>query len=293
MQAIRKTWLTCGLLNAPVKIYSAADDEKEIHFKLGGHDGEPVEQLYVLKEDERLMYAGKKEELQGRRLVKAFDRDRMTKLFNDDVVNKTALDEAEADALVGEDGSDLQEINIDQFVNLKDVPWERGKALYYLGPDKQVGGKSFETFKVALKKRKVAGIAKVVVKKRQMLLAIYEQDGAILALRLRFANEMRSVGDDSVGDDLVDDRVKVKQDEVKLMTTLIGEYMADPSEIDAERDTYVDAKVEMVEAILQGKEIGTKKPKKTAQTKDDGLKAALEESVKQTKARKSKGKVKA
>lgn len=292
MRAIRNTTLSCGLLSCPVKIYSATEDEREIKFNLIGSKGEPVEQIYVLKEHplDQMIYTGRKKEYVGRRVVEQFEREDMGYAWNGTPIDKAQLDQAEKETLIDPDGNDLSEIIIDKFILLKNVPWERGKKLYFIGPNKALSGKAFETFKAAIRRKKVAAIAKVVVKKRQMLLCIYEKDGAMLALSMRYTREMRE-RDEGVNDDLIDTRVKLNRKEIDAMSTLVEEYMVDAEEINNLTETYVKRKVDIVESIINGAEPKAKRGKRKAEPKKTDLMAELEASIKEAKKTNRKVKV--
>lgn len=279
MRAIRKTYLSCGLLNAPVKIYSAVSDDKEIKFSLVGPGSELVDQVYIPRENEdEKVWEMQEGERTGKRIVRVLDYQRMDYSYNGMTISKSQVDKIEK-AVITED---MENIVIERFVKLNTIPKERGQKLYFIGPDKETSGKSFETFKAALKKKKVAGIAKVVVKKRQMLLAVYEQGGQVLALRLHFAAQMRE-GDPKF---LTDEKVKTNPKEVAAMGDLIDAYMTDPEEIDAMEDTYVDAKVQLVEDLLDGKVAIEKRETAKETPKESNLMAELEASVKEAKQRK-------
>lgn len=286
MRAIRKTYLSCGLLNAPIKMYSAVSDDKEIKFSLVGPDSEAVDQVYIPREaDEDKVWEMRDGERTGKRTVKVLPYQNLNYSYNGMTITKPQVDKVEKAVTTEE----MENIVIERFVKLNQVPKERGQKLYFIGPDKETSGKSFETFKAALKKKKVAGIAKVVVKKRQMLLAIFEHEGQVLALRLHYAAQMRE-GDPEF---LTDERVKVNPKEVAAMGNLIDEYMADLSEIDTMEDTYIEAKVKLVEDLLDGTVALEEQTKKEGKPKESNLMAELEASVQEAKNKKKKGKVKA
>lgn len=272
MKSIQNTSLSCGLLNAPVKIFAAAGKEPEVKFKQCGPDGELLERLEVIAEepDDREYTADK-----SRRMVKVVDRDKIGKSYEGTMISTTDLANAEEESLTAEDGSDLKQINIETFVPLKDVPMERATKLYYLGPDPKVSTKSFQTFKEALKKKKAAAIAKVVIRSRQIILAVYVKDDIVHASVLSFAATMNSRTDEELTSE-----VEVAKPEVTMMGTLIDSMMGEASAIDEIEDTYVTAKRELVEKLIDGKEIKRDaKPKKMTK-KDDSLLEALQESVK-------------
>lgn len=275
MKAIRKTMLSCGLLNAPVKIYAAAGTEPEIRFNLCGPNGEPVDQVYIPHEEESEYRWADDEKTE--RIVQIFSKGELGSSYNGTMISQADLAIADEDSMEDENGNDLSTIQIERFVPIKSVPSERGIGLYYIGPDKALEGKSFETFKAALKRKRVAGIAKVVVRKRQMLLAIYERDGVVMAQRLNFFDTLTPR--DNV--DLTDSRVKVRKDEVSMMGNLIDAYMTDADEIDGMKDSYVEAKREIVEKIVKdGTKPSTKEKSKKKPRKDDSLMKQLEVSVK-------------
>lgn len=277
MKSIKNTTLSCGLLNAPVKIFAASGKEPEVSFNLTTPSGDPVEQIYVEREDEIIQ-----KWVDDRRMVRAFDYDKLGRSYNGTSINQADLTAAEKESLTTEDGIDLQHINIESFIPLKDVPFERATKLYYLGPDPKVSTKSFCTFREALKKRKAAGIAKVVLRSRQIILAVYVKDDIMHAQVLCFAQTMNDRSDSELHAD-----AEVKKSEVLMMGNLIDAMMDDASVIDGITDTYVEAKRELVEKLIDGQPVAKEKKSKKATTKaDDSLMDSLEASVKAANARK-------
>lgn len=280
MKSIQNTSLSCGLLNAPVKIFAAAGTEPEVKFKQCGPEGEDLERLEVVKEeaDERDFTADE------RRIVTVVDNDKIEKSYNGHLIPKADLEAANEESLKDEDGSDLKLITIESFVPLKDVPMERATKLYYIGPDPKVSTKSFRTFKEALKKKKAAAVAKVVIRSRQIILAIYVKDDILHASVLSFAATMNSRVDEELTTE-----VDVVKAEVGMMGSLIDSLMADASSIDQMEDTYVTAKRELVEKIIDGQPITKEaKPKKATKKSDslmESLKASVEAASKRDKAK--------
>lgn len=281
MKSIQNTSLSCGLLNAPVKIFPATGKEPEVHFNFCTPDGDPVEQIYVREEDaddQDWTAAG----LGTKRIVEVINYDDLGRSYQGKQINRIELVNAEEDCMVGDDGTDLKQINVERFIPLKDLPMERATKLYYLGPDPKVSTKSFKTFKEALKKKKAAAIAKVVIRSRQIILAIYVKNDIVHASVISFAASMNN----RVEEELISN-ADVTRAEVGMMGTLIDSMMGDASIIDTMEDTYVAAKRELVEKLIEGKPVKKEsKPKKIQ--KDDSLMASLEASVKAA----SKGKVK-
>lgn len=270
MKSIQNTTLSCGLLTAPVKIFPAAGREPEVQFNLITPDGEPIERIYVEREepDVQQWTADHK-----RRMVNVIDYDDLGRAYDGTLINSADLAAAEEESLTSDDGTDLKLITVEQFVPLKDLPMERTTKLYYLGPDSKVSTKSFKTFKEGLKSRKAAAIAKVVLRSRQMLFAIYVKDEIVHAAVLSFSATMN----DRTDSDLFSD-VDVKRPEVNMMGKLIDTMMGDASVIDEAEDTYVVGKRELVEKLASGKEPVQKKTKRKTKA-NDSLLESLEASV--------------
>lgn len=281
MKSIQNTTLSCGLLNAPVKIFAANGKEPEIAFSYCTPDGDPVERIYVRAEeqDEREWT----DEKPPRRIVEVVEYADLGRAYNDTVLDATELEDALEESLTDSEGMDLKQINVEFFVPLKDLPMERSVGLYYLGPDPKVSSKSFKTFMEGIKRMRVAAIAKAVMRSRQKLLAIYVKDKVVHATVLSFASTVNG----RVDEELIPD-VDVKRQEVTLMAQLIDSMTAeDASTIDALEDTYVTAKRELVEGLVDGE---TKKEKKIKpskkRSKDNSLLESLEQSIKAANKRK-------
>ena len=85
-------------------------------------------------------------------------------------------------------------VDIQAFVELKDIPPLFFETPYYLAPGKR-GEKAYALLRDALKKSGKAGIATVVIRTRQYLAAVFPQDDVLVMDTLRHAGEIRSVDD--------------------------------------------------------------------------------------------------
>lgn len=273
MKSIQNTTLSCGLLNTPVKIFAASGTEPEIKFNQCGPQGEALERLDVIAEepDDRIYTADK-----DRRMVRVVTSDKIQKSYEGRVIPNSDLEKIQEESLKGEDGSDLKQINIEKFIPLKDVPMERATKLYYIGPNTKFSTKSFQTFIEGLKKKKAAAIAKVVIRSRQVIMALYVKNGILHASVLNFAATMNNREDSELTTD-----VDVVKAEVAMMGNLIDSLMGEASDIDDIKDTYVEGKRRLIEKVIEGEPITNEiEAPKTKKQKDDSLLKALEESVK-------------
>lgn len=268
MKSVQNTALCLGLLTAPIKIYAAASDDAEIHFSSCGPQGEEVSRVYVKK---------------GSDPVEVIKHDSLGKSYEGRMISKTVLANVEEACLTDEDGNDLKQINIESFVPLKDVPMDRAKGLYYIGPNLKAGSaKSLETLKAAMKKKKVAAVAKVVLRSRQKLFVLFVKDDILYAVALSFHATI-NLREDSA---LIAADVEVKKAEVDMACQLIDVNMENVEIIDQVEDTFVARKRELVEASLDGKEVEV--TEKTPNASDgllDALQASVDAASKKTKVK--------
>ena len=82
-------------------------------------------------------------------------------------------------------------VEIQAFVDLKEIPPLFFETPYYLAPGKR-GEKAYALLRDAMKKAGKAGIATVVIRTRQYLAAVMPQDDVLLMDTLRYADEIRA-----------------------------------------------------------------------------------------------------
>jgi DNA end-binding protein Ku len=83
-------------------------------------------------------------------------------------------------------------IEITEFVPLDDIDPLLFDKPYYLEPDKR-GRKAYALLREALRKSGKAGIAKVVIRTREYLSAMFPREDALVLMLLRFPQEIRSL----------------------------------------------------------------------------------------------------
>jgi DNA end-binding protein Ku len=83
-------------------------------------------------------------------------------------------------------------IEITEFVPLADIDPLLFDKPYYLEPDKR-GQKAYALLREALRKSGKAGIAKVVIRTREYLSAMFPREDALVLMLLRFPQEIRSI----------------------------------------------------------------------------------------------------
>jgi DNA end-binding protein Ku len=259
MKSVQNTSLSIGLLNTPVKIFAAGSKEKEVRLNLCGPKGEPVEQVYRIKGSDEIV-----------------DRDNLQKSYDGHMIDPTDLQNAEAASCLDEDGNDLKQIRVESFVPLKDVPFERATGLYYIGPNQKGGSaESLMTLIEGMKKKKVAAIAKVVLRSRQKILALYVKEDILHAVCLNFKANLNLREDSELRQD-----VKLKKPVIDMMSELIESATGDVSVIDEIEDTFVARKSELVAAAAKGEKVKTPEAKESV---GDDLMDQLQRSINATK----------
>lgn len=163
-----------------------------------------------------------------------------------------------------------QTIDIQDFVNVNDIPLAYFERPYHLIPDGRTA-KAYVVLRDAMKKKKLVAIALVVIRTRQHLCAVIPTDKGLDLELLRFNHELKRAS--------VHAEEKATAKEVALAEHLIDSMVSewDPSKY---KDSYRD---DLLAAIREKSKTGTIEPKHvlgehTPQTTD--LLALLRESMK-------------
>jgi DNA end-binding protein Ku len=139
-------------------------------------------------------------------------------------------------------------IDIEQFVPMSEVDRIYLDESFYLVPQDNVAQEAFAVIREAMAKEDLAGLARVVVYRRERLLLLRPRGKGLMATALRYKNEVR--GEKGYFDDI--DNIKVPADMLKLAVHILetkkGHF--DPDKFE---DRYENAVVEMLKAKQAGK----------------------------------------
>src|SRR3984957_13317125 len=235
-RAIWKGSLSFGLVNFPGGVYAATQD-KSIHFNQ--FEKGTSDRIRYKKVNERTG-----EEVESADIVKGFD------LGGGEYVMLTDEELAAADP------ERSRQIEITDFVDLDDIDPVFYRTTYYLAPDGKGPDKPYALLRKIMKESRKVGIATMVMRNKEYLVAI-RPEGDVLALEtMFFADEVRSpqqelprIPDDA---DLTDREVSMAH---VLIDSMESEW--DPEQF---HDTHRE-KVEMIiEEKSQGKVITIAKP---------------------------------
>lgn len=249
-RAIWKGVVKVGSTSLPVKLYSAVQDHT-IHFRLLHRtDKQPVKQ--------QLIDADSGEPVDYKETKKAFPiaRSRLV-----------VFDTGELEKLEPKDSRDIE---ITRFVNPADIDHRWYERAYYLGPD----GNSTAYFAAAeaLARKKKEGVAKWTMRKKEYIGALRAEDGYLMLITLRHAEEVIDVEslEPPSGRALQQKEIAMAE---QLLTALEDEF--DPTQWE---DTYRTRVMELIEAKSKGRKpkVAAFRPRKTD---DDALGKALEASL--------------
>ena len=100
-------------------------------------------------------------------------------------------------------------IEIEGFIDAKDVPPTLYDAPYYAGPDGPVAVKAFSLLAATLKETKKTGIGKVVLRDREDVVMITPMENGICLYKLRAPHEVRKISEVPQLDGKVIDKYEV------------------------------------------------------------------------------------
>jgi DNA end-binding protein Ku len=254
----RSIWsgaISFGLVNVPVKLYSAVS-KKTVRFnQLNSKTGNRIAQKRVdPTTGEEVAYDD---------IVKGYE------LTKDRYV---LITQEELDAL---DPEKTRTIDIEDFVDIVDIDPVFYDHPYYLVPDKGAE-KAYGLLLDAMREAGKVAIARVVLRSKEQLVAIRPAPGDVLMMEtMIFADE---VVDPSDIDDLPEaDALKTTDRELKMARQLIDSLSSD-FEPEKYHDEYREKVLELIERKASGEEIAVQ-PEAPQPAKVPDLMAALEASL--------------
>jgi DNA end-binding protein Ku len=258
----RSIWrgaISFGLVNVPVKLYSAVS-KKTVRFnQLHDTDGVRIQQKRVCPKDG--------EEVPYEHIVKGYE------ISPDRYVVVTP------EELEGLDPKKTRTIDIEDFVDLDEIDPLYYEHPYYLVPDTGAA-KAYKLLLTALAESNKVAIARVVIRSKEYLTAIRPADGILTMETMLFADEL--VPPDQL-EELPDADVEASEREVEMARQLIESLSAtfEPSKY---RDEYRERVLDLIERKAEGQDVTIQPPTEEPEKVPD-LMAALEASLAEAKER--------
>src|SRR5215471_8662907 len=141
-------------------------------------------------------------------------------------------------------------IDILGFVDSSEIPTTFFDAPYYLGPDGSVAEKPYALLRQVLKDTGKVGLAKVVLRDREDLVAVFPHENGIVLQKLRYPAEVRKVQDVPE----VDAAPKLDKKELALATNLVEQMITSFGNIDSV-DHYHEALRKLIDSKIKGKKV--------------------------------------
>ena len=229
----RSIWggaISFGLVNVPVKLFTAVR-KKDVRFhQLHAKDGARIQQKRVCSLDGQ--------EVPYEEIAKGYD------LGGDQYV---LIDPAELEEL---DPETTHTIDIEDFVHLDQIDPLYFDSSYYVVPDER-GSKPYRLLLEAMRESGKVGIAKVVMRTKQYLVAIRPLGDALVMSTMNFADEV--VPRDEL-EGLPGPAHDVSERELTMASHLIETLTAefDPHKYE---DTYRERVLELIERKAEGEEV--------------------------------------
>jgi DNA end-binding protein Ku len=268
-RAIWSGSISFGLLNVPVKLYSAVARRNIALREIRESDGARIRHRRVAE--------GTDEEVPYEKIQKAFE---ITS------GNYVPIGKDELAALAPKKS---RAIEVQDFVDLGEIDPIYFDSPYYLGPA-EGADKAYSLLASALQSSGKVAIARFVFRNKEHLAALRAENGVLTLTTMRFADEV--VPPEELDDVLPAEKPKVGKKEVEMAERLIDSLTSD-FDPTAYRDEYREELMALIERKAEGKEIVTPESSEPEATKAPDLMAALEESIAAVKGRSDRGAKKA
>jgi DNA end-binding protein Ku len=264
----RSIWsgaISFGLVNVPVKVYSATSPKTVRFHQLNSKTGNRISQKRVDPETGN--------EVAYDDIVKGYE------LTKDRYV---IVKPEELDAIAPEK---TRAIDIEDFVSLEEIDPVYYDHAYWLVPDKGAA-KAYGLLLQAMKDSEKVAIARVVLRNKEHLVAVRPAGEALMMETMLFHDEV--VPSDELDELPAAKESKVSTKEVGMARQLI-ESLSSEFEPERYKDEYRDKVIDLIERKAQGEEIAVQ-PEAKAPAKVPDLMAALEASLAAVKDKGSDGK---
>ena len=241
MKPIWSGALSFGIINVPVKLYSASRD-RALDFKLfDKSDLCPVSYLKICRTDGRT-------------------------ISEDEIVKGFEVEKGKFVTLTQEDfrNADLRKTSSIEIMNF--TPREKINPAYYDKPyyvvPQKKAGKAYALLREAIRKTGLAGIAQYAMRDKGHIGAVMVSGNALVLIQLRYRNEIRRADtlDFAAG-------AKYSDRELDVAVTLVKE-LSEPFDPSKYKDTYTDELMQLIKDKARGKKIAVRGEAPKVQTEE-------------------------
>jgi DNA end-binding protein Ku len=251
-RAIWTGTVSFGLVNVPVRMYTAIDEHTLRFHQVHTTDRGPIGYQRVCKSEQK--------PVPDEEITKAFEWQRGEYVLVEDADFNKAVDNAS------------RSIEIQEFVDYEQIDPIYFERTYYLGPE-EGSDRVYTLLATAVAQSGRAGIAKWVMRDKQHLGCLRVRNGVITLERMYFSDEIRSQ-DDIAPAPSVDER------ELEMARSLIDQ-ISSSFEPEKYTDTHREALLELIRKKRVGETIEVPEPSKPTEAPD--LMQALQKSLDKSK----------
>jgi DNA end-binding protein Ku len=264
-RAIWSGAISFGLVNIPVKLYSAVSRKTVRFHQIDAESGQRIRQQRI--------NPASGEEVPYEQIVKGYE-------IGPDRYVMISPDELEA-----LEPQKTRTIDIEDFVELDQIDPIYYDHPYYLAPDKGAG-KAYKLLLDAMEDAGKVAIARVVIRSKENLVAIRPHDGVLTMETMLFADEV--ISPDSLDEmAAADGEGATSKRELDMAKQLIDSLSSD-FEPEKYHDEYRERVLELIERKAQGETVVVEAPEEAPKKVPD-LMAALEASIAAAKSPKGDG----
>lgn len=226
MKAIWTGAIGFGLVNIPVKMYSATE---ESNLDLDMLDKKDLSHIRFKRVNET---TGK--EVEWTNIVKGFKYENRYIILEDADFEKASPEKSKI-------------LSIDSFVKQEEIDSIYFESPYYLEPQK-MGESAYSLLVQALEKTGMAGVGTFIMRSREALGILRPYEGLLIFQRIRYEEEIRKTTDLNLP------KKTVKPPEMKMAIALIDQ-LSEKFDISAYKNNYSAALMKVIEAKARGKKM--------------------------------------
>ena len=260
--AARSIWkgsISFGLVNIPIKLYSAAED-KTFSFNQLCRRGHRIQyRRWCPVEDVEVPY----QEIQkGYEISKG----------NYALIEKEELEKIKLKT--------TKTIDIKEFVDTKELDPIFVQKSYYVAPDSKTPDKAYLLLVNILKNSDKIAIGKVVLREREQLVALRAFQRGIIMHLLHYLDEIRPMDEIKEISASATSKIKLEEQEIALGKMLVDQLGSNRFDISNYSDAYANELEKLIKAKSQGKLHVVKEEEPEETTKDllEALKASITKS---------------
>jgi DNA end-binding protein Ku len=257
MRAIWSGAIGFGLVNIPVKLYSAVQGSELELDMLDKKDHANIKYQRINANTGR--------EVAWEDIVKGYKMDDHYVVLTDEDFKKASPEKTKL-------------IEITEFIDEADIDSIYFEIPYYLQPEK-AGVKPYALLRDALKKTGKAGLGTHVLRTRENLVLIKPHDDILILNKIRFEQEVRNP------EEIKPPTANNKPSELKMAMQLI-EQLSAKFDISKYKDTYSDKLLKLIKAKAKGKPIKTS-PLRIVHSRSHDLMSQLKASLSSSKRKAS------